>query len=448
MPDAVYLFISLFLATIAAVAWVFVARLRRRDRARQGLSDAVLAHISDGVVMLGKDDTVRSLNAAGAVMFGRDTAAVAGLSLADLLPEMRPEISGPANVRRRDGPKGAECRTHAMRADGTTFPVEVTRLSPGGQGEAALIVRDLSSATPDPDTEEQRFKQSQYFARIGTWDWRVDTDELYWSDAIYGMFGYKPGEVTPTYSLFCDAVHPDDKERVRAGEIRCIETGENHDEEYRVIWPDGTIRWLRETGNVTKNEAGEAVKMMGVVRDITEERAEADQIRELAFHDPLTRLPNRIIFEDRLRNAIDRAKRHKTLVAVVFIDLDGFKKINDQLGHVVGDSILINTGQRLINAIRASDTVARIGGDEFTVILEDLETEGEVHRVADKILDALSAPLEYDKATCQVGASLGIAIYPDHARTLDTLIHIADQAMYAAKASGTNLYRIGWELQN
>jgi diguanylate cyclase (GGDEF)-like protein/PAS domain S-box-containing protein len=439
MPDAVHFSIPLFLAIIAVVAWVYTARLRRRESARQDLSDAVMAKISDGVVTLGADGSVQHLNAAATAMFGRMGGEVSALNLADLLPGF--SIGGDAQPQ-------IEYRTDAVRAGGSTFPVTVTLLALRDRSETVLIVRDLSRIRPGATEEEQRFKQSQYFARIGTWDWRVDTDELYWSDAIYGMFGYKPGEVTPTYSLFCDAVHPDDRERVREGEIRCIETGENHDEEYRVIWPDGTIRWLRETGNVTKNKAGKTVKMMGVVRDITEEREEADQIRDLAFHDPLTRLPNRFLFEDRLKTAIDRAKRHKTQIAVVFIDLDGFKKINDELGHVAGDRILINTGQCLIHAVRASDTVARIGGDEFTVILEDLESDGEVHGIAKKILGALSTSLEAGDGTYQVGASLGIAIYPDHARTLDTLIHIADQAMYAAKAKGTNLYHIGRELKD
>ncbi|MBO6579301.1 MAG: diguanylate cyclase [Thalassospira sp.] len=434
MPDAVYLSISLFLAVIAVVVGAYAARLHRRETARQNLSDAVMAMISDGVVTLGADGSVKCLNAAAKAMFGRE---VSGRKLADLLRGFPGIGEALAQI---------EYRADAVRADGSIFPVTVTLLALSDRSETVLIVRDLSRIRPGATEEEQRFKQSQYFARIGTWDWRIDTDELYWSDAIYGMFGYKPGEVTPTYSLFCDAVHPDDKEHVRAGEIRCIETGENHDEEYRVVWPDGTIRWLRETGNVTKNEAGQTIKMMGVVRDITEERAETDQIRDLAFHDPLTRLPNRIIFEDRLRKAMDRAKRNKKQVAVVFIDLDGFKQINDGLGHVAGDRILINTGQRLINSVRASDTVARIGGDEFTVILEDLETDAEVHGIADKILGAIAAPMELGDGSYRVGASLGIAIYPEHARTLDTLIHIADQAMYAAKAEGTNLYHIGWEM--
>lgn len=433
MPYAVHFLIVFAILAVGAVAYMI--RLRRQARARLNLLDGLISGTSDGVLTVDVRGVVIGLNAAAARMFGQADDAQAEVALSDLLPEM------PAGDVLAD----ATFRMDAVRANGSAFPVEVSCVGPGEQGSNTriLLVHDLSRVRAGVTDDEHRFKQSQYFARIGTWDWRVDTDELYWSDAIYGMFGYKPGEITPSYSLFCDAVHPDDRERVRQGELRCIETGENHDEEYRVVWPDGHIRWLRETGNVIKDDTGETVKMMGVVRDITEEREASDQIRDLAFNDPLTRLPNRIIFEDRLSKAIERAKRHKKRVAVVFIDLDGFKQINDQRGHAAGDRILIATGQRLMSAVRASDTVARIGGDEFTVVLEDLETDAEVHGLADKILGAVSAPMASEDKTYQVGASLGISIYPEHARTLDTLIHLADQAMYAAKAEGTNLYRIG-----
>lgn len=433
MPYAVHFLIVFAILAVGAVAYMI--RLRRQARARLNLLDALISGTSDGVLTVDVRGVVIGVNVAAARMFGQTDDVQADISLSNLLPDM------PAGDVLAD----ATFRMDAVRANGAAFPVEVSCIGPGEQGGTTriLMVHDLSRVRAGVTDDEHRFKQSQYFARIGTWDWRVDTDELYWSDAIYGMFGYKPGEVTPSYSLFCDAVHPDDRERVRQGELRCIETGENHDEEYRVVWPDGQIRWLRETGNVIKDDTGETVKMMGVVRDITEEREASDQIRDLAFNDPLTRLPNRIIFEDRLSKAIERAKRHKKRVAVVFIDLDGFKQINDQRGHAAGDRILIATGQRLMSAVRASDTVARIGGDEFTVVLEDLETDAEVHGLADKILGAVSAPMASDDKTYQVGASLGISIYPEHARTLDTLIHLADQAMYAAKAEGTNLYRIG-----
>jgi diguanylate cyclase (GGDEF)-like protein/PAS domain S-box-containing protein len=261
------------------------------------------------------------------------------------------------------------------------------------------------------------------------------------------MFGYKVGEVMPSYELFCRSVHPDDQARVRAGELRCIETGENHDEEYRVIWPDGSTHWLRETGNVVKDTRGQVIKMMGVVRDITEEKASAKQLQKLAHRDPLTGLPNRLMLEERLSKALERAHANATRVALVFVDLNGFKAINDQHGHAVGDRVLITTATRLKNTLRESDTVARIGGDEFVLILEGL-TQGknlqeEAHGICEKIFAGLAAPVSVGDTWRHIGTSLGIAIFPDHAPSMDTLIHVADLAMYEAKRSGNNQYRLG-----
>jgi len=302
------------------------------------------------------------------------------------------------------------------------------------------------------DGDVERFKRSQYFARIGTWDWDVDTDKLYWSEAIYGMFGFKIGEVTPSYALFCSCVHPDDRARVRAGELRCLATGENHDEEYRVVWPDGTIRWLRETGNVVKNDHDETIKMMGVVRDITEEKASASYLRYLAHFDPLTGLPNRLVLEERLSEALEQARVSATRVALVFIDLNGFKAINDHYGHAAGDRVLITTATRLKKILRATDTVARIGGDEFVVILQDLPPGGslqdEARSICQKIFVELSPPMTIGNDQRHIGTSLGVAVFPDHAPSMDRLIHIADLAMYEAKRSGNNQYRLGEQVVN
>ncbi|PYC44702.1 diguanylate cyclase [Pseudomonas soli] len=295
--------------------------------------------------------------------------------------------------------------------------------------------------------EAERFQRSQYFARIGTWDWDIDTNHLYWSDAIFGMFGYPVDAVTPSYELFCNAVHPDDRVRVRAGELRCIETGENHDEEYRVVWPDGTVHWLRETGNVVKDELGTPIKMMGVVRDITEEKAWANQLHRLAHHDPLTGLPNRLVFEERLEGALASARRNYSRVALVFIDLNGFKTINDSLGHAAGDQVLKTTATRLYEALRNSDSVARLGGDEFVTVLEGLSTErtpeDEARVIAERLLVSLDTPISVGNTRRRVGVSLGIALFPEHGQTRDQLIHVADLAMYEAKRSGDNQYRLG-----
>lgn len=301
-------------------------------------------------------------------------------------------------------------------------------------------------ASPEKGDVE-RYKRSQYFARIGTWDWDVDTERLYWSDAIFGMFGFKIGEVVPSYALFCSCVHPEDRERVRAGELRCLETGENHDEEYRVIWSDGTIRWLRETGNVVKNAHDETIKMMGVVRDITEEKASASYLQHLAHFDPLTGLPNRLVLEERLSSALEQARNSNTRVALVFIDLNGFKTINDRYGHAAGDRVLVTMATRLKRVLRSTDTVARIGGDEFVVILQGLPQAGslqdEARVICQKIFVELSPPIAIGSEHRHIGTSLGVAVFPDHAPSMDRLIHIADLAMYEAKRSGNNQYRLG-----
>ncbi|MGZ0787160.1 diguanylate cyclase [Pseudomonas sp. TKO26] len=295
--------------------------------------------------------------------------------------------------------------------------------------------------------DAERFKRSQYFARIGTWDWEVDTQRLYWSEAIYGMFGFKVGEVVPSYELFCSCVHPEDRERVRAGELRCLETGENHDEEYRVVWPDGSIHWLRETGNVVKNVHDTTIKMLGVVRDITDEKVSTRQLQQLAHFDPLTGLPNRLMLEQRLSRALEQARHNQTRVALVFVDLNGFKAINDQYGHAAGDRVLSATARRLQGILRSSDTVARIGGDEFVVVLEGLSQEldltEEARRIGEKIFNELSPPVEVDSQRHSIGSSLGVAVFPDHAGRMDQLLHIADLAMYEAKRSGNNQYRLG-----
>ncbi|MDD4910879.1 MAG: diguanylate cyclase [Sideroxydans sp.] len=166
-----------------------------------------------------------------------------------------------------------------------------------------------------------------------------------------------------------------------------------------------------------------------------------EQVTHLAHHDGLTGLPNRILFYDRLNQAIARAKRNKESVAVLFLDLDGFKKINDTLGHNIGDALLIETAKRIKKCIRESDTVARMGGDEFTAILCDVGTGNGKEIVAQKILDAIRAPYQLHEQTCSVGVSIGIALYPDSSGNAEELVKVADTAMYLAKDGGKNCYR-------
>ena len=166
-----------------------------------------------------------------------------------------------------------------------------------------------------------------------------------------------------------------------------------------------------------------------------------EQVTYLAHHDTLTSLPNRILFYDRLNQAITRGRREKELSAVLFLDLDGFKLINDTFGHDVGDVLLREAAKRIVGCVRESDTVARMGGDEFTVILSNVRTPDNIKHVANKIVEAIARPFVLNGKECSVSVSIGISLHPDNGETAAQLVKIADAAMYLAKHSGKNCYR-------
>jgi len=166
-----------------------------------------------------------------------------------------------------------------------------------------------------------------------------------------------------------------------------------------------------------------------------------DEVKKLAYYDSVTSLPNRILFFDRLEKSIAYAKRYDQKLAVLFLDLDGFKSVNDTLGHLAGDKLLKEVAARLLKAMRAVDTVARFGGDEFTCFLNNVKNRKNVALVANKILTGLSEPFMINGEVCQVGGSIGISIFPDDHVDIDALTKQADVAMYAVKHSGKNSYR-------
>ncbi len=180
---------------------------------------------------------------------------------------------------------------------------------------------------------------------------------------------------------------------------------------------------------------------VGIIRDITERKRTEEKIEHLAHYDYLTDLPNRALFVDSLVHCIAMAKRNSFKTAVLFLDLDGFKKVNDTLGHDAGDLLLRAVSKRLKATIRASDTVARVGGDEFIFVLNEISSDENAALMANKIIAALSEPFELKGLPCHIGGSIGISIYPDAATDTETLIKQADNAMYLAKQSGKNTYK-------
>lgn len=178
-----------------------------------------------------------------------------------------------------------------------------------------------------------------------------------------------------------------------------------------------------------------------IFRDITERKLAKARLETLAHYDSLTSLPNRVLFFDRLRHAVNEAKRYKHAMALMFLDLDGFKQINDRLGHAAGDAVLVEAGHRLRECVRACDMVARMGGDEFTIILTKLADQNDASVVAQRIIDSFSRPFVVEEEVAKVGVSIGICLYPAFDTDPDGMVRLADAAMYRAKEDGKNVYR-------
>ena len=206
--------------------------------------------------------------------------------------------------------------------------------------------------------------------------------------------------------------------------------------------PDGRSIWLSTSKIPLVDQDNETIGVLGIYEDITERKNMQDRVQHLAHYDPLTDLPNRTLFEDRLQQALAIAKRDKAQLALIFIDLDKFKPINDTHGHDVGDMLLNEVGKRIHKCLRESDTVARIGGDEFVVLLPMIETEQDALGVAEKVRHSLNQPFDLAEQKLEISSSIGISIYPEHGTDEKQLLYRADAAMYFAKKSGRNTSKI------
>ncbi|HZX31496.1 MAG TPA: EAL domain-containing protein [Rhodocyclaceae bacterium] len=254
--------------------------------------------------------------------------------------------------------------------------------------------------------------------------------------AFTELTGYSRDEAVGSSSRLLNSGHHD-QEFFR----RLFATVAEHDYWQGELWnrtKAGAVSVVLMTVSAVRNAAGELTHYVGVFTDITQKKESEQRLERLAHYDALTGLPNRSLFRDRLLQAIKKSRRDGQSLALLFIDLDHFKEVNDTLGHMVGDQLLVEAAQRIAACVRASDTVARLGGDEFTVILPGTESPEAVERVAGAMVEALAAPFVLGRETAYVSASIGITLYPDDAGDPESLTRAADQAMYEAKAQGRN----------
>ncbi|MBK1665377.1 diguanylate cyclase [Rhodospirillum rubrum] len=347
---------------------------------------------------------------------------------------------------------GQPVRGTAHRPDHGWFPATLQSLGPCGglaRQRRLWLLRDLSDGQELERLRktEERFNASQRFGRIGVWDWNIKTNEVFWSDEVFPMFGFTPNAITPTYDLFIAMVHPDDFLALTDSERACLSGTALHDQEYRVVWRDGSIHWIRETADVLRDPAGAPRRMVGVIREVTEEKEAHRRALRIAMLDPLTGLPNRATFLERLDTELSRTDETGAPIplALAFIDLDDFKPINDTYGHLMGDRVLMAISKRLNEAVRPQDMVARVGGDEFVALLWGCRDGARARTVAARLLDAVTAPVSIDTVTHRVRASIGISLYPSLVSTRDDLIATADQAMYVAKRSSGHPIRLHGE---
>jgi len=276
----------------------------------------------------------------------------------------------------------------------------------------------------------------------GVWDWYVKDGRVELSPRMATILECAEDAVPDSVETWMRLVHPDDAERLERATEECLrEGGGTLSCEYRLRCQDGSYKWLLSRGIVVARDArGHPVRVTGMITDISERKQADERIWHHANFDALTGLPNRRLFRDRLNREVANAKREGTKIALMFIDLDRFKQVNDLLGHDAGDQLLKEAADRIAACVRASDTVARLGGDEFTVILSALGHRDHVEHLAQKLLDTLSKPFKLNTESAYVSGSIGVAIFPDDGASAEKLIRNADQAMYAAKHAGKNQF--------
>jgi diguanylate cyclase (GGDEF)-like protein/PAS domain S-box-containing protein len=297
------------------------------------------------------------------------------------------------------------------------------------------------------DSDEQFRQLAQHVPQVF---WITDAEQrrtLYVSPNYELITGRPASELESDARSWLRAIHEDDRQRVQYARRQKAPLGA-YDIEYRVVRADGSVRWVHDRAFPIRNAAGEVYRIAGIAEDVTEAKLSREQLAQLAHYDSLTGLPNRVLLNDRLRQAVAQARRNNWTLGILFLDLDRFKLVNDTLGHVTGDLLLKQVAARLTASLRPSDTVARLSGDEFAVILPELSSPQNAGHVAQKVLRALAAPYDLEGHEVFVTVSIGITLYPVDSQDVEVLLRNADAAMYGAKTAGRNNFQYYTEAMN
>jgi diguanylate cyclase (GGDEF)-like protein/PAS domain S-box-containing protein len=307
--------------------------------------------------------------------------------------------------------------------------------------EEIKLRRDVEDALRE---SEERYALAVKGANDGIWDWDLRTSQIHYSSRWKAMLGFQEDEVGSTIGEWFNRVHVEDAERLQldiAAHLKGVTA--QFENEHRILHKDSAYRWVLTRGIAVRGQDGSAMRMAGSMTDVTDRKYAEAKLLHNAFYDPLTNLPNRALFMERLRFAVERAKRHADyLFAVLFLDLDRFKNINDSMGHMAGDQLLVSIARRIEEGRRSTDMVARLGGDEFVVLLDEINDKEDAIHIANWLQEELRQIFHLDGREVEMTASIGIVLSTNGYERSEDVLRDADIAMYTAKANGKDRYEI------
>ncbi len=455
--------IALGMLTVFAISALalFAEHLRRTNRAlregkrllreRTALLRTVLETMDQGLMMVNADGLVAVCNERAGTLLGlpEDSmrapltfAAVRTDQIARGRFDRAPERLAAWAIHARHG-KDAHAFEHEG-PDGTVLEIRTVPLPDGG---AVLTFTDITArkrAETRVAASEARLALALDAGSDGLWDCDLTTGEVWCSARWWRILGYEPGEMEPHARTWRRLVHPEDvaeTDRVLAAHLDG--RTDLYEVEHRMRRKDGTWAWLLTRGRVvTRAEDGTALRFVGTQVDISARKEAEGQIAHMARHDGLTDLPNRAVFYERLDERLDDLHQRGGKAAVLCLDLDRFKAVNDWHGHLAGDAVLRTVAQRIRRELRPEDTVARLGGDEFAVLMSEAGDPGAVEDLARRLIAAVGAPVPVGYQEAAIGLSVGIALAPEHGALGEEVFQQADLALYRAKAEGRNTYRV------
>jgi diguanylate cyclase (GGDEF)-like protein/PAS domain S-box-containing protein len=435
---------------IAGQGYIYAAsrditgRKREEDALKQ--HRVIIETVRDGFWLNDMNGVLLEANEAYAKMSGYPVAELVGMHISQLEAQEQSQQEVMEHIKNLISQGYERFETRHRRKDGQEIEVEISVTYLPEAQRFFVFCHDISErkrAELALQHQRELLNEAQRLGKLGSWELDVPSDVLLWSDEVYRIFELDPARFKPSYEHFLRVLHPEDRKKVDRAYRRSLQTYRPYNIEHRLLFEDGRVKWVREHCTSTFDVSGRPLRSVGMVQDITEQKLAEEEIRALALHDQLTGLPNRRFFIERLHTALSASVRHDNQGALLFIDMDNFKSLNDTRGHEAGDLMLIEVAARLRASVRDIDTASRLGGDEFVVLIEELGNNYDeaTHRaglVAEKIRESLAQPYAINDYLHHSSPSIGVTLYRGTGESVDALLQHADTAMYQAKNSGRN----------